>query len=218
MIVEWFCTRNENGVRVNYDAWTTGNHSDAAEKMLDQTGLVIKAGVTKKKATDKMVDMIKQYKDLRHTIEQSGWGTGLDGVDGISHEDHELQTGTCKTAKELVPKRCPWYYEYEELFCDHPGVSPPTLIESQQPTRRDGQIVNDIELGGYDKDFQEGESPLPDSGGLSDQNGEEDVVQDNEDESDSSSFHSVLSQIARDNRRAAKMPTKNAAVISDNEV
>ncbi len=72
LIVGWFCTRDGNGVRVNYDAWTTGNQSDAAEKMLSHTGLIVKAGVTKKKATDKMVDMIKQYTDLRHTIEQSG--------------------------------------------------------------------------------------------------------------------------------------------------
>lgn len=43
LIVEWFCTRDENGVRVNYDAWTTGNYSDAAEKMLSHTGLIVKA-------------------------------------------------------------------------------------------------------------------------------------------------------------------------------
>lgn len=92
--------------------------------------------------------MIKQYKDLRHTIEQSGWGTGLDGLDGTSHEDDELETRSCKTAKEIILKRCAWYYEYEELFCDHPGVNPPALIESEQPILRDGQIVNDSELGG----------------------------------------------------------------------
>ena len=44
------------------------------------------------------------------------------------------------------------------------------------------------------------------------------MIQDNEDKSDSSSFHSILLQIAQDNQRTAKMPTKNAAVISDNEV
>ena len=69
LIVEWFCIQNEKSIRINYDAWTTGNHSDAAEKMLIQTGLTVKAGVTKKKASDKLVDMVKQYKDLKHTIE-----------------------------------------------------------------------------------------------------------------------------------------------------
>ena len=49
LIVEWFCTRDGNCVRVNYDAWTTGNHSDAAEKMISHTRLIVKAEVTKKK-------------------------------------------------------------------------------------------------------------------------------------------------------------------------
>ena len=219
LIVEWFCTRNENGVRVNYDAWTTESSSDAAEKMLNQTGLVIKAGVTKKKAADKMIYMIKLYKDLRNTIEQSGWGTGLDGVDGISHEDHKLQIGSCKTAKELILKRCAWYYEFEELFRDHPGANPHTIIESEQHTRRDGQIINDLELGRYDKDLEEGESSLQDSGGLGDydQDAEEDAVGDSDDESDSFSFHSARSQIVRDDPRAAKKQTQNATGISDDD-
>lgn len=120
--------------------------------MLNQTGLAIKAG-----ATDKMVDMIKQYKDLRRKIEQSGWGTGFDGFDGIPHEYRELKAGSCKIAKEFILKHCVWYYKYEDLFCHHPGVNSPTLIESEQPARCDGQIVN--ELGGYDGDFKKENHP-----------------------------------------------------------
>lgn len=37
--------------------------------MLNQIGLIVKAKVTKKKVLDKLVDMIKQYKDLRYIIE-----------------------------------------------------------------------------------------------------------------------------------------------------
>ncbi len=48
LIIEWFCTLHGNGVRVNYDTWTTGNHSHAVEKMLSHTGLIVKAEVTKK--------------------------------------------------------------------------------------------------------------------------------------------------------------------------
>ena len=44
------------------------------------------------------------------------------------------------------------------------------------------------------------------------------MVQNNEDESNSLIFHSVLSQIAQDNWYATKILTKNAAVISDNKV
>lgn len=73
-------------------------------------------------------------------------------------------------------------------------------------------------MGKYDKNFQEKELPLPDSKRLSDQNKEKDVVQDNEDEFDSSSFYSVLLQIMQDNQRTAKKPTKNAIVINNNKV
>ena len=93
---------------------------------------------------------------------------------------------------------------YEKLYYDHPAVNPPAIIESEQPTRRDKQAVNKFELGGYDKDLHEGKSSSVASGRLSDQDGDENIVQDIEDESDSSSLHSDLSQIAREDRRAAK--------------
>lgn len=46
-------------------------------------------------------------------------------------------------------------------------MNPPTLIKSEQPIDRDGQIVNSFELESYNKDLQEGESPLLDPGELS---------------------------------------------------
>lgn len=57
------------------------------------------------------------------------------------------------------------------------------------------EIINSTGLGGYDKDFQERESPLSDSKRLSNQNGEKDMIQDNKDKSDSFSFHLVLLQL-----------------------
>lgn len=77
-----------------------------------------------------MIDIIKQYKDLRYIIKQLRWDIKLDRVDGISHEDCELQTEICKTAKKLILKYCSWYYKYEELFCDYSGINSPTLIKS----------------------------------------------------------------------------------------
>lgn len=60
--------------------------------------------------------MIKQYKDLRYIIEQSGQGTRLNELDKIFHEDWKLQTGSSKTAEKLIIKLCAWYYEYKDLF------------------------------------------------------------------------------------------------------
>lgn len=90
---------------------------------------------------------------MKYTIKYLKWAMGLDRVDEISYKDHELQTETCKTTKKLVFKDYLWYYEYKKLFYDYLEVNLPIFIESQQLTYCDGQIVNDIKLGGYDKDF-----------------------------------------------------------------
>lgn len=41
----------------------------AAEKILNQTKLSVKAGVEKKTALDKLADITKQYQNLRYMIE-----------------------------------------------------------------------------------------------------------------------------------------------------
>lgn len=84
-------------------------------------------------------------------------------------------------------------------------MNPPALIKSGQPIRCNDQIVNDSELGRYDKGLQEGELPLPGLEGLSDF--DQDAEKEGDD-SDSSSLHLALSQIARNERRAAKGKTK----------
>lgn len=73
-------------------------------------------------------------------------------------------------------------------------------------------------MGEYDKDFQEGKSLLPDSKRLNDKSKKENVVQDNENKSDSSSFHLILLQIAQDNWHVVKKLTKNAKIFSDNKI
>lgn len=100
-----------------------------------------------------LVNIIKQYKNLKHTIKQLGWGMKLDGVDGISYKNCKLQTKTCKITKKHVFKRYLWYYEYKKLFCDYPRVNLFILIKSQQPTCCNSQIVHNSELEGYNKDF-----------------------------------------------------------------
>ena len=59
LIVEWFCKRNEEGIPANYEAWATRTHTDVAERMLEETGLVNKQLAMKKKASDKVDAIIK---------------------------------------------------------------------------------------------------------------------------------------------------------------
>lgn len=53
-----------------------------------------------------MVDIIKQYKDLRYTIKQSGWDIKPNKLDKISHKDCKFQTGSSKIVKEFIFKYC----------------------------------------------------------------------------------------------------------------
>lgn len=61
-----------------------------------------------------------------------------------------------------------------------------------------------MDLAGYNKDLQKKESILVDIGRLSDQDEKNDLIPDNKEESDASSFHLVLSQIAYNNCQPTK--------------
>ena len=144
LIVEWFCRRDEDGIPANYEAYATSAYTEVAEKMLQETGLIDKALTTKKKAADKMDSMVKAYKDMRMKAEGSGWGT-----DAATHKENYLATAHGTTVNDYILKKCPWFYEFEDVYHDHPGVNPPIIIESGQPPRRDGKAVDETDLGGF---------------------------------------------------------------------
>lgn len=50
------------GTADNYEAWMTGNHQEQAERMLNETGLVNKPEVDRKKAADKLDTIVKDFK------------------------------------------------------------------------------------------------------------------------------------------------------------
>lgn len=133
----------------------------------------------------------------------------MERSDGISHESRELESGLCNTAKELILKRCAWYYEYKELFCDHPGVNPAAIIKSGQPSRCEGHTVNDNELGGYNKDLNSSDFDISGSS----TNPAEQHPTELSKNSDSSSLHSVLFQIARDQRREVRKKENNEETV-----
>lgn len=188
---------------VNYEAWTSGNHTDVAGRMLVETGLKGKDQVTKKKALNKLGDMIKSYKDMRETIDRTGWG-----MEAINHKEQELSWDSTLTVKDHILKKCPWFYEFEDIFHKHPGINPSLIIESGQPPKRDGAAVDENDLGGYDFELDQ-DLEYPRQMATRKTEGEEDMgvsfsnLSDLGSDSDSS-LHSALSQIARDVRREAR--------------
>lgn len=145
LMVEWFCKRNENGIPINNEAWVTRTHTDVAERMLEETGLANKQLATKKKASDKIDAIVKKYEDMRIKAEGSGWGTDIE-----THKQHQLASIHGPTVKEYMLKKCPWYYDFESLYHDHPSVKPPAIIDYFQPPRRNGQAVKETDIGGID--------------------------------------------------------------------
>ena len=154
LIVEWFCKRDEAGIPITYEAWVTSAHTDIAQRMLEETGLENKQLATKKKAADKLDTMIKDYKDIKMKVEGPGWG-----IDAGPHKEHDLTSPHGATVKEYISKKCPWFYDFEDVFHDHPGVNPLVIIESGQPPRCDGLAVEETDLGGFSKNDGAAEGP-----------------------------------------------------------
>ena len=68
--------------------------------MLEATGLLTKPLATKKKAADKIEDMIKKYKDVQTMAEGSGWGMNVE-----THKQSVMKDGS--TINEYILKKCP---------------------------------------------------------------------------------------------------------------
>ncbi len=72
VIVTWVGKRNEKSIAVNYEAWTTGNHTEEAGRLLQEISLEGKKDVVKKKAADKLVNIVKSYKNMRENANCTG--------------------------------------------------------------------------------------------------------------------------------------------------
>ena len=77
------------------------------------------------------------------------------GTEEAEHKQQELNAEAGSTVKDHILKKCPWLYEFEDIFHKYPTISPPILIESEQPARRDGVSLNNSELGGFGFDLEE---------------------------------------------------------------
>ncbi len=92
--------------------------------MLNNTGLINKEGINKKKATDKMDGIVMKFKDIQAMAMNSGWGIDPEENGTRDHDGY----GT--TVHEYIIKQCSWYYEFKELYREHPGVNPPLIVET----------------------------------------------------------------------------------------
>lgn len=127
-----------------------------------------------------MIGMINAFKKWRTKAETTGWG-----VNPLDHDrpvNDELPDNG--TICQLLVLKCPWYYDFEDLFHDHPNVTAPYMIESGGPDREAGCEVppdreddeEGVDLEGESIGFENVEIDSPVSWAASDQGKKADYV------------------------------------------
>ena len=129
--------------------------------MLLESGLSAqRPDVSKEKARDKVAQMLKSFKETRALADQTGWG--------VYPTKHEVVAENTRgiTIKEVLIKKCPFYYELEEIMEDLPTITPPYIMESERPGTAEGKEdaedteVENIDEEDYEKRARDGDSDM----------------------------------------------------------
>lgn len=59
------------------------------------------------------------------------------------------------TVKDYILKKCSWFYKFKNIFHKHVGINLPLIIESRQPLKCDGAVIDENDLKDYDLDFDQ---------------------------------------------------------------
>ena len=81
--------------------------------------------------------MINSFKKWRTKAKATRWGINPHDHDKPANE--ELPDNG--TIRQLLVRKCPWYYDFELLFHDHPNITAPHLVESGGLDREAGYEV-----------------------------------------------------------------------------
>ena len=58
---------------------------------------------------------MKSYKNMREITNSTRWDT-----EEAEHKKQEFNSAVGSTVKDHILKKCPWFYEFEEIFHKHP--------------------------------------------------------------------------------------------------
>ena len=103
------------------------SHTLAAQKMLIDAELINKDDITKKKTADEVNIMMKDYKMMRSTANESGWRNNIETYNAC-----DLSSPHGTTVEEYIKTKCPWFYKSESVFIDHPDVKHHSLVETTE--------------------------------------------------------------------------------------
>jgi hypothetical protein len=111
--VQWFCKQDNNDVLINLDAYTRDNKMKACRKLLLKIELdTQRLDISKKKTRNKINQMIKTFKKVRNLAQKIEWEVNISKHDVIVENIREI------TIREVLIKKCSFYYEFEKIMRD----------------------------------------------------------------------------------------------------
>ncbi len=125
VVVQWLSIRDESDVAVNLKLYQTDNKTETARRLLSETNLrVSRSDIQKKKIRDKIEQMIRHFRAIKQMTETIEWE-----VDVIKH-DVVIENSRDMIIKDVLLKKCSYYYEFEDLLEDSSIITPSFVLES----------------------------------------------------------------------------------------
>ncbi|MCJ1467843.1 hypothetical protein MMC07_006468 [Pseudocyphellaria aurata] len=119
------------GKQVRSNATLHGSH---------KTGYHNATDLSKQKVTDKLAQMMRQYKDWKAKLDATGWGLNVD-----NHENTYADDIGVPAVKALTLQKCFLYYEFDKLLGHNVAIMPSLTMESGRPNRVNMEIEEETE-------------------------------------------------------------------------
>ncbi len=125
LIVHWFCERDESEVSINLNLFQKDNKIEMCKRLLNESELrAQRSDVFKEKTRDKMRQMMKQFKKTRSLTETTKWKVNIIKQNVVTNNIRE------QIIKEIILKKCSYYYELENIMNDLSIISSSFIMKS----------------------------------------------------------------------------------------
>ncbi len=107
------CKQDEKDVSVNLNAFQKENKVETFKKVLINIDLItLRLDISKEKKRDKLNQMIRLFKEIKALTKTTDWRVDLTKHDVVVDNTRKI------TIREVLIKKCSFYYEFEEIMHD----------------------------------------------------------------------------------------------------
>ncbi len=124
VVVQWLCIRDERNVVVNLKFYQTDNKIETARRLQSKTHLrVNRSDISKKKVRDKIEQMIRNFKAVKQMTKTIEWEVNVTKHNVVVENSRDM------IIKDVLLKKCSYYYEFEELLEDSSIITSSFTLE-----------------------------------------------------------------------------------------